>query len=125
MLPETSGDLADRQPTYSFPKKEGSRLLGELILYIAKRCEADPTFGAVKLNKLLWWSDFLFYARAGQPITGVEYQKLPAGPAPVQLVPVRNVLIEAGDAKIVRQRYHARMQMRLEHFPIILVHILS
>ena len=109
----TIGPIGGRKPTYRFAKHNGDQLLGELILYIAKRCEADPTFGATKLNKILWWADFLSYARNGEPVTGVEYQKLPAGPAPVRLLPVREALIRAGNAKLVEQRRHLHMQMRL------------
>lgn len=68
--------------------------LAELILYISQKCANDPTFGATKLNKILCFSDFLFYAYNGTGITNVEYQKLPAGPGPRRLLPVRNEMIE-------------------------------
>ena len=32
--------------------------LRELIVYISDRCETDETFGAVKLNKILFLADF-------------------------------------------------------------------
>ena len=35
--------------------------------------QADSKFGATKLNKILWWSDFLACAQRGKPITGIEY----------------------------------------------------
>ncbi len=73
------------------------RKLGELILYISQKCANDPTFGATKLNKILCFSDFVFYAYNDRGITNVEYQKLPQGPAPRRLIPVRNELIEHGD----------------------------
>ncbi len=41
------------------------RKLKEFILYVADRCEADPTFGAVKLNKILFYADFLAFASTG------------------------------------------------------------
>lgn len=65
----------------------------ELVLYVSQRCANDPTFGAIKLNKTLFYSDFLAYANLGQPITGFEYQKLPNGPAPRRLLPVRDKMI--------------------------------
>jgi hypothetical protein len=73
------------------------RKLAELILYISQKCANDPTFGAVKLNKILCYADFWFYAYNDQGITNVEYQKLPNGPAPRRLIPVRDKLIENGD----------------------------
>lgn len=74
--------------------------LAELILYISQKCANDPTFGATKLNKILCFSDFTFYAYNGTGITNVDYQKLPAGPAPRRLLPVRDGMIEAGDLAI-------------------------
>jgi len=71
--------------------------LAELILYISQKCANDPTFGATKLNKILCYSDFLFYAYYDRGITNVEYQKLPNGPAPRRLIPVRDELIKNGD----------------------------
>ena len=72
----------------------------ELILYISQKCADDPTFGATKLNKILYFSDFLYYAYYGEAITGVEYQKLPNGPAPRKLLPVRNRMIKRGELGI-------------------------
>jgi len=76
------------------PKNKGNeQKLAELMLYISEKCATDPTFGATKLNKILYWSDFLFYAYNDRGITDVEYQKLPYGPAPRRLAPVRDEMI--------------------------------
>jgi len=72
--------------------KEGEEKLAELILYISQKCANDPCFGAIKLNKVLYFSDFFAYANWGQPISGAEYQNLRKGPAPRRLVPVREYL---------------------------------
>ena len=66
----------------------------ELVLYVCERSANDPKFGATKLNKILYFADFLAYAELGAPITGFEYQKLPNGPAPRRLLPVRGEMIE-------------------------------
>lgn len=68
--------------------------LGELILYISKKCSSDPNFGATKLNKILYYSDFMAYGHWGESITGAEYQHLKKGPAPRRLIPVRDQLVE-------------------------------
>jgi hypothetical protein len=70
--------------------------LAELILYISQKCATDPKFGAIKLNKILYLSDFLSFGNFGEPITGVEYQHLRLGPAPRRLIPVREALQSAG-----------------------------
>lgn len=80
--------------------------LADLILYISQKCATDPKFGAVKLNKILYLSDFLSFGHWGEPITGVDYQHLPKGPAPRRLVPVRERLQQEG--KLVVQRLPLR-----------------
>lgn len=66
--------------------------LGELILYIASRCERAQYFGKTKLNKILFYADFLYYKKTGASITGQEYMRLDQGPAPRRLVPVVEAL---------------------------------
>src|ERR1035438_9553158 len=39
--------------------------LGELIIYISKKSAGDSRFGATKLNKLLYFSDFLSFGNFG------------------------------------------------------------
>jgi hypothetical protein len=69
--------------------------LAELIVYIAAKCQLHARFGATKLNKILFYADFLSYQERGKAITGAEYQKLPHGPAPVRLKPVEEALISS------------------------------
>jgi hypothetical protein len=80
--------------TFEFPDLDGEAKLRELILYIADRCFDDRYFGAIKLNKILYYADFEAFRRHGKPITGVKYQRLDEGPAPKRLVPIRNEMIE-------------------------------
>lgn len=76
----------------------------ELVLYISQRCARNPKFGATKLNKILYFSDYLSYAISGKPITGFEYQKLRKGPAPRNFVPLRDAMIREGDLKLKKVR---------------------
>jgi hypothetical protein len=66
---------------------EKQEKLEELILFIASRSEQDPLFGSVKLNKLLFYADFLAYVKLGKAITEQEYMRLPKGPAPRVMLP--------------------------------------
>jgi hypothetical protein len=75
--------------------------LKELVLYIAEKSVSDPDFGATKLDKVLFFCDFLSYARLGAPITGVEYQRLPHGPAPRRLLPLQREMSADKDVVIV------------------------
>ena len=102
-----------RKPTYRFDELNGDQRLGEMILYVAERCEEDPTFGATKLNKILWRADFLAYARHNEPITGAEYRKAPQGPVPVRLVQVRNALLKDAAVTIQERRYYSKVQLRV------------
>ena len=72
----------------------------ELILYVAERSEGDANFGATKLNKLLFYIDFLAYLYHGKPISGHEYQKLPYGPAPRQLLPIQCEMESNGEIAV-------------------------
>ena len=85
----------------------------ELIVYIVKRSTPDPTFGAIKLNKVLYYSDFAAYRQLGQPITGATYRKFFEGPAPVELPDVRRELIDSGDATSEERPYFAGSVVRL------------
>ena len=69
----------------------------ELIIYVADRCKTHSRFGATKLNKTLFFSDFQAFKDLGSPITGADYQALEYGPAPRQLLPVRSELQKAGE----------------------------
>jgi hypothetical protein len=77
----------------------------ELVLYVATRLQRDRAGGATKLNKILFFADFAHVRRTGAPITGAEYQKLPQGPAPRQLKPVRDALLAKGEVKVAREEF--------------------
>lgn len=85
----------------------------ELILYLARSSEADASFGSTKLNKLLFFCDFLAYRSLGRSITGQEYQKLPYGPAPRALKPVCRDLTENGDCVEREEDHYGYRQQRL------------
>lgn len=85
----------------------------ELLLYVAQQLESDPEGGAVKLNKALWWSECACMRMYGQSISGAEYQKLPQGPAPRRLLPVRERLIANGDARLEHGWFMGYRQDRL------------
>lgn len=83
-----------------------------LILYICKQSESDPRFGATKLNKILWLSDFEFYRFHGRSISNESYQKLPKGPAPKRLLPVRKEMVVEKKLRIENRPFYGRTQDR-------------
>jgi hypothetical protein len=75
----------NRIPKLASPKKvhiqKSENRLFELVVLLASRSKDDPKFGSIKLNKLLFYCDYISYLILGQPITGQEYFALPNGPA--------------------------------------------
>lgn len=84
----------------------------ELVVYVTERCADDPTFGAVKLNKILYYADFSAYLELRRPITGAVYRKLSEGPAPKQFVEAREALIDAGRVLLEERTYFGYVQKR-------------
>jgi hypothetical protein len=83
--------------------KEDRRKLRELILYISKHGQSDPTYGSTLLSKALFFADFLAYAKYGNPITGAEYIREKHGPVPrpVRTHPrVLTEMVRAGDLRL-------------------------
>lgn len=78
----------------------------ELVLYIAMKCQDDESFGAVKLNKILYMIDMFSYGELGEPVTGMEYMKQKAGPVPRRLLPVKRDMLEKGDIVEVERAYY-------------------
>lgn len=77
----------------------------ELLPYVADRLSGDRAGGATKVNKVLFFADFTHVRRTGTAITGAEYQKLPQGPAPRRLLPVREQLLASSEARLVRDEF--------------------
>jgi len=78
----------------------------ELILYVAQESEYDPNFGATKLNKILFFCDFLFYRAHGRSISDQRYFKLPHGPAPRALKPaIAELMAEDACVEVERHRF--------------------
>jgi hypothetical protein len=85
----------------------------ELVVYIAEKSADDPRFGAVKLNKILYYSDFDAYRLLGHSISGDEYQNLAEGPAPKHLVGARDSLLGDHSVSVEIRPYFNKQQMRL------------
>lgn len=101
---------ADRYLYGAKDQKPNDRKLGELIIYIAQQSEGDERFAAIKLNKLLFFSDFSHYIHYGTSITGHDYQKLRNGPAPRRLLPVQRALCEQQELLVIEREYYGRRQ---------------
>ncbi|MGH9510712.1 MAG: type II toxin-antitoxin system antitoxin SocA domain-containing protein [Terriglobales bacterium] len=85
------------------PFKPNDEKFRELVLFIAERSEKDPRFGAIKLNKLLFYCDFLAYVKLGRPITGHGYFALKQGPAPRYGTSIREKMVADGELAIQKK----------------------
>ncbi len=71
-----------------------------MILYVAGQCQRATRFGDIKLNKILWKSDFDAFAARGMPVTGRSYQRLRLGPAPKEMHPLHQEMLRNGLIKV-------------------------
>lgn len=92
------GDL-----TFGKNDEESRERLRELILYIAGISRNDPDFGATKLNKLLFYADFISFAENGRPLTHAQYRKKPHGPVPTSIDSLIVEMEANRDAAVVRE----------------------
>ncbi|MBL8903898.1 MAG: SocA family protein [Rhizobiales bacterium] len=84
----------------SFDKEK----LKAVILHVCAKC--DPSnLGAIKLHKVLYFSDMLRYANVGDSITGSTYRKRPLGPTCEQLLGTLSELQRVGALEITRVNY--------------------
>lgn len=90
--------------TYSFPNLDGESLACHLVLYISEKCLDDPTFGKTKLNKILWFSDFVHYMETGKPITGIEYLHKSFGAVPRVMDELLDAMQAEGEIRISKRR---------------------
>ncbi|MBA2666486.1 MAG: SocA family protein [Trueperaceae bacterium] len=86
-------------------QQPNAQKLAELIVYVANRSEVDVHFGATKLNKILFYSDFTAYERLGRSISGYEYIRLNFGPCPRGADGLRRVL-ESQDRIVMKRLPH-------------------
>lgn len=68
----------------------------ELVLYLAQASAEDEGFGMVKLNKLLYRSDFEAFRLLGRSMTGATYEKQEYGPVARELPLALDQLAERG-----------------------------
>jgi hypothetical protein len=87
--------------------------LRQLILHIASLSDRDESFGAIKLNKLLFHADFTAYVLWGKPITGVPYFALENGPAPRPMKKNLRLMEEGGEIAIRKKNYFGYDQDRV------------
>jgi len=84
----------------------------ETIHFICSTCKPEDRLGAVKLNKILYYSDMTSFAETGKSITGATYAKRQNGPVPKQVTEAIDNLRRAGrlETRNVSVFEHVRRQ---------------
>ncbi len=85
-----------------------------LVHYICAKCDDPSKLGAVKLNKVLWFSDVIAFAQRGAPITGARYTKQRFGPVPKALLPILGELESEGAIRVRDVEYYGRVKKEYE-----------
>jgi hypothetical protein len=90
------------------------RKLAELVVFFSKSSIDDALFDSVKLNKLLFLTDFRAYGHLGIPITGTEYVHQQFGPAPQsnQILRVFDRLQAEGRLKIEEEETYSGVRRK-------------
>lgn len=73
-----------------------------LVHYVIWRAGNRDWFGAVKLNKVLWFADTEAFAHTGKAITGAAYTRQQFGPVPKAIMPIRAELEREGTIRTAR-----------------------
>ena len=82
-----------------------------LVHFIIDNCENAAQLGAIRLNKILWFSDVEAYRMTGNSITGARYVRRDRGPVPARILHALNELTAEGKIEISEptQRYAPRL----------------
>ena len=83
-----------------------------VLLYILENCAGKPNVGETLLYKLLYFSDFNYYELYEEHLSGATYRKLPYGPVPTNLDSIIKTMIDDGELKRIKTKYHNYLQTR-------------
>jgi hypothetical protein len=85
---------------FAFDREKFKRL----VHYVIWRAGDRDGFGAVKLNKVLWFSDARAFVLRGKPITGAIYVREKYGPVPRAMMPIREELVRENAIRVSSDR---------------------
>jgi hypothetical protein len=90
--------------------------LSDVTHYVIERCE-PAKLGAIRLNKILWYSDVLYYRHHGRTITGADnYVKQQYGPVQKNMLGVLDQLKREG--KVVERKCDTPVGIRREYISL-------
>ncbi|MBZ9604004.1 Panacea domain-containing protein [Phyllobacterium chamaecytisi] len=83
------------------------------VLHVVSACRPDR-LGAVKLHKVLYYSDMVTFLDTGSPITGAAYRKRPFGPTCDAVLPLLNELASDGTIQVENVEYHGFLKKQFK-----------
>jgi uncharacterized phage-associated protein len=89
-------------PVEVVPNEEKAK---ELIVLLSEMSEGDEYFGATKLNKLLFFTDFLAYIQQGKSVSGFKYEAQPEGPMLKNFYAIRDQLQISQDIAVAKRNF--------------------
>lgn len=111
LSPEETTSGKNTEERISVPRLK-VRKFKNILLYILEQCAGKPNVGETLLYKLLYFSDFNYYEKYEEHLTGAQYRKLPYGPVPQKLDAILRQMIEEGSLKRMKATYHGYLQTR-------------
>lgn len=87
----------------------------ELLLYILHRIGIKPNIWKTVLYKLLYFCDFDYFEKYGKSITGMQYIKLPMGPAPYKFDVITMQMQKDNELLSINSEYGGYRQQK--YFP--------
>lgn len=89
--------------------EEGAKFK-EVLHYIVNSVGGRPNVGKTVLFKLMYFSDFDYYERYEEKLTGENYRKIPMGPAPCSFDQAVQELITEGKIENIQQEHYRYTQ---------------
>lgn len=103
-------DTEKAEERISVPKLKTGKFK-EVLIYILEKTAGKLNVGQTVLYKLLYFSDFNYYERFEEQLTGAKYQKNLHGPTPIAFKKIIDEMIDK-EIKIDCNDYFGRKQLR-------------
>jgi hypothetical protein len=97
------------------PETDKNKKTEDLVIYICYKLHVNDNFGAVTLNKILYFIDNLHYLLYGKPISNFKYIKQERGPTPEpsHFLALKDKLISEGRLEEIEVDYFGKLQKKL------------
>jgi uncharacterized phage-associated protein len=85
---------------------------GRAVQYVIWKAGNRPNFGAVKLNKVLWFAEARVYVLHRHHMTGESFEKGQFGPVPKHIMQTRETLKKSGSIEVWDDRGQTKFRAK-------------